>query len=258
MQSIVKSRRSAVQLMLDQLRSRELRLDQSDEHNQIAFEAAFAVWWKSVLRQAPPRVKARLASGLTHASLFFLRYVWWPAFRSFKGLIPEYEIVDYKDGYRYIDFVYFTNGLRIAFELDGRGPHRLHISAADFEDELMRQNYLVLDRWMVLRFPFLMLRDKPRQCQQLLLQMLGSAGSEHAAAFNALGTQEKRILSQFCRSVRPLRPAQIAVSLDLHRNTVLKYLAGLKEAGFIAAVDPAHKVIRKYQVVREKIPYPFL
>lgn len=255
MQNFAKRRLSAAKFMLDQLRSSELRPDLSDERNQLAFEAAFAAWWQEVYRKSSPRGRARLAGGLPHASLYFLRFVWWPAFRSFKGLIPEYEIVDYRDGYRYIDFVYLTNGLRIAIELDGRGPHRLQISAADFEDELMRQNYLVLDRWLVLRFPFLMLRDKPRQCQQLLQQMLGSAGGEHAAALSALSAQEKRILSHFCRSVTPLSPAQIAASLNIHRNTVLKHLAYLKEAGFVAPINPAHKVVRKYQVVREKIPY---
>lgn len=255
MQNIVKSRLSAVERMLVQLRSAELLPDESAGQNQLAFEAAFAAWWRQVLRKSSPRGRARLAGGLSHASLYFLRYVWWPAFRSLSGLIPEYEVVDYKDGYRYIDFVYLTNGLRIAIELDGRGPHRLHLSSAEFEDELMRQNYLVLDRWLVLRFPFLMLRDKPRQCQQLLLQMLGSAGGEHAAAFNALGAQEKRVLAHVCRSVKPISPAQIAVSLDMHRNTALKYLAHLKKAGFVAPINPAHKVIRKYQVVREKIPY---
>lgn len=249
------ARLNLVDQMAGQLRESADKHICDDAGSEFAFEAAFKAWWKQIFRRASPRLKSRLARGLTYASLYFLRFVWWPAFRSFKGLIPEYEIVDYRDGYRYIDFVYLTNGLRIAIELDGRGPHRLHISAADFEDELMRQNYLVLDRWLVLRFPFLMLRDKPRQCQQLLQQMLGSSGGEHAAALSALSAQEKRILSYFCRSVTPLSPSQIAASLNIHRNTVLKYLAHLKEAGFIAPVNPAHKVVRKYQVVREKNPY---
>lgn len=248
-------RLNLVDHMVGQLQEGADKYVYDDVESELAFEAAFKVWWRQIFRQASPRLKSRLAGGLTYASLYFLRFVWWPAFRSFKGLIPEYEIVDYRDGYRYIDFIYLTNGLRIAIELDGRGPHRLQISAADFEDELMRQNYLVLDRWLVLRFPFLMLRDKPRQCQQLLQQMLGSAGGEHAAALSTLSVQEKRILSHFCRSVTPLSPAQIAASLNIHRNTVLKYLAHLKGAGFIAPINPAHKVIRKYQVVREKIPY---
>lgn len=194
---------------------------------------------------------------MSHASLYFLRFIWWPAFHSFAGLVPEHETIDYKDGYRYIDFVYVTNGLRIAIELDGRGPHRLHISAADFEDELMRQNDLVLDRWLVMRFPFLMIRDKPRQCQQLLQQLLGTASADLAAEFDALCATEKRIIVHASRSTTPIAPSQLSVALGLHRNTILKYLTRLKNGGFISPLDQSHRVVRRYKLNREKIPYHF-
>ncbi|WP_217594739.1 DNA-binding response regulator [Cohnella sp. GbtcB17] len=258
MQNFAKRRLSAAKFMLDQLRSSELRPDLSDERNQLAFEAAFAAWWQEVYRKSSPRGRARLAGGLPHASLYFLRFVWWPAFRSFKGLIPEYEIVDYRDGYRYIDFVYLTNGLRISIELDGRGPHRLQISAADFEDELMRQNYLVLDRWLVLRFPFLMLRDKPRQCQQLLQQMLGSAGGEHPTPLNQLCATERRILACVSRFTGHFAPSQVASTVGISKNTTHKYLRSLVDKHFIAPVNAEHRKIRKYALNRDRIPFHFL
>ncbi|MFD2332684.1 DNA-binding response regulator [Cohnella sp. GCM10020058] len=208
--------------------------------------------------EASDRGRARLAGGLSHASLFFLRFVWWPAFRSLTGLIPEYELVDYKDGYRYIDFVYLTNGLRIAIELDGRGPHRLHLSAAEFEDELMRQNYLVLDRWLVLRFPFLMLRDKPRQCQQLLQQLLGSTGGHPIESLNQLCPTEQRILACISRMTGSFGPSQVAAATGMSKNTALKYLVLLVDKQIISPANPEHRKIRKYSLNRDRILFPFL
>lgn len=244
--------------MLQRLHSSVAIGELSDAQSHLAFEAAFAKWWKQVLRKASDRCRARLAGGLSHASLFFLRFVWWPAFRSLTGLIPEYEIVDYKDGYRYIDFVYLTNGLRIAIELDGRGPHRLHLSAAEFEDELMRQNYLVLDRWLVLRFPFLMLRDKPRQCQQLLQQLLGSAGGTHIESFNQLSPTEQRILACVSRITGFFGPSQVADAAGMSKNTALKYLRLLVDKQLLAPVNAAHRKIRRYTLNRDRIPFHFL
>ncbi|WP_258881404.1 hypothetical protein [Paenibacillus sp. sptzw28] len=42
-----------------------------------------------------------------------------------------------------------------------------------FADQLMRQNHLVIDGWLVLRFAYDDLAEKPRRCQQVLQQLLG-------------------------------------------------------------------------------------
>lgn len=243
--------------MLQPLRSIAIAGELADPQSQHAFEAAFAAWWRRVRRKASDRGRARLAGGLSHASLYFLRFVWWPAFRSLSGLIPEYEIVDYKDGYRYIDFVYLTNGLRIAIELDGRGPHRLHISSADFEDELMRQNYLMLDRWLLLRFPYLMLRDKPRQCQQLLQQLLGSAGGAHMETFNQLSPTEQRILACVSKITGFFGPSQVAAVIGISKNTAHKYIRLLAAKQFISPVNAEHQKVRRYTLNRDRIPFHF-
>ena len=49
-------------------------------------------------------------------------------------------------------------GLRIAIEIDGRAYHLL---AEDWEHDLDRQNMLVLDGWLVLRFTSKVICDRP-------------------------------------------------------------------------------------------------
>ncbi|MFC3799759.1 hypothetical protein [Cohnella sp. GCM10012308] len=109
---------------------------QGDPEANRQFEKAFASWWATTLRAAKGARLLRLKSGLTYASMYFLRFTWFPAFGSLKGLIPEYEVEDYKDGFRYIDFVYFTNAYRVAIEVDGRASHRMNATPAEYEDEL--------------------------------------------------------------------------------------------------------------------------
>lgn len=79
---------------------------QGDPEVNLQFERAFAPWWSATLRAAKGARLKRLKLGLTYASMYFLRFTWFVAFESLKGLEPEYEVRDYKDGFRYIDFVF--------------------------------------------------------------------------------------------------------------------------------------------------------
>jgi very-short-patch-repair endonuclease len=59
--------------------------------------------------------------------------------------------------------------LRLAIEIDGR----LHEEAEDlFESDRWRQNALVADGWVVLRFTWRMLREHPEAVVAAILQAL--------------------------------------------------------------------------------------
>ncbi|WP_252183434.1 hypothetical protein [Rossellomorea vietnamensis] len=75
-------------------------------------------------------------------------------FQHFRFLHPEYEINDFKDGKRYLDFAYIRPTMQICFEIDGYGPHLQKISRWQFSDSLERQNQLVIDGWTVIRFSY--------------------------------------------------------------------------------------------------------
>ena len=86
------------------------------------------------------------AERLCHKLLHSARIAWWQANL---GVTIE--------GRRYYIDVAFP-GLKLAVEIDGR----LHETDEDlFESDRWRQNALVLDGWMVLRFTWAMLRDHP-------------------------------------------------------------------------------------------------
>ncbi|WP_307203806.1 hypothetical protein [Paenibacillus harenae] len=63
--------------------------------------------------------RRRLASEHGYAEKLFLEKVWFPVFQHFNCLTPEYEVDDYIDGKRYLDFAYIRDTLRLAIEIDG-------------------------------------------------------------------------------------------------------------------------------------------
>lgn len=86
------------------------------------------------------------AERLCHQLLHGARIAWWKA---------NYKVVIEGQCY-YLDVAF--PGLRLVVEIDGR----LHETDEDlFESDRWRQNALVLDGWMVLRFTWAMLRDHP-------------------------------------------------------------------------------------------------
>lgn len=52
--------------------------------------------------------KRRLLKGHGFSEKMFLEKVWWPAVGHFRQLHPEYEVSDFRDGARYLDFAYFA------------------------------------------------------------------------------------------------------------------------------------------------------
>ncbi|WP_326075629.1 hypothetical protein [Paenibacillus alba] len=77
----------------------------------------------------------RLKEGHGHAEKTFLLHVWWPAFGNFKDLHPEYEVKDFRDGLRFLDFAYLRPPLKLAIEIDGYAAHSSQMSRTQFSDQ---------------------------------------------------------------------------------------------------------------------------
>lgn len=171
--------------------------------------------------------RQRLAKGLGHSERLFLEAVWWPAFGHFDGLYPEYEVQDFKDGMRFIDFAYVHPRFRVAIELDGYTTHAREISAMHFSDQLMRQNALVIDGWYVLRFPTHDLANNPRHCQQTIQQLFGRLFSTQNESFHELNSLDREILRIFSKWPDLMGPKRIAELLHVSSDTASRHLRNL-------------------------------
>lgn len=188
----------------------------------------------------------RLQEGHNQAEILFLKKVWWPIFFHLKYLHPEYEVDDFKDGKRYLDFAYIRPGIRICFEIDGYGPHLKNISRWQFSDNLERQNQLVIDGWTVIRFSYDQVKEKPRRCQQIVQQVIGQWLVDELDQ-TSLSIVEKEILRLAVRKGEAILPKEVEKYLKLSDKTVLKILSQLVDKKMLIPASGT-KRIRSYRL----------
>jgi hypothetical protein len=168
----------------------------------------------------------RLQEGHNQAEMLFLKQVWWPSFHHFRYLHPEYEVDDFKDGKRYLDFAYIRPAIQICLEIDGYGPHLKDISRWQFSGRLERQNQLVIDGWTVIRFSYDQVKENPRRCQQIVQQVIGRwLGDELDQT--SLSFLEKEVLRLAIRKGEAISPTEVEKYLKLSDKTVKKVLSQL-------------------------------
>ncbi|RDI40925.1 DNA-binding response regulator [Falsibacillus pallidus] len=204
------------------------------------FEEEYQTFLKAHLQSRSGERLRRLQEGHNHAEKVFLKQVWWPLFYQLKYLHPEYEIEDYKDGKRYLDFAYIRPSMRICFEIDGYGPHLKNISRWQFSDNLERQNQLVIDGWAVIRFSFDQVKEKPRRCQQVVQQLIGRWLGDDLDQ-TSLSFLEKEVLRLVIRKGEDISPTEVEKYLKLSDKTVKKVLSQLVEKKMLI---PASGTIR--------------
>lgn len=182
--------------------------------------------------------------------MLFLESVWWPAVRNFEYLAPEFEVDDFRDGKRFIDFAYLRHSYRIGFEIDGYGPHWRDANRWQFADHLMRQNHLVVDGWKIIRFSYDDLKEKPRHCQQLVHQFLGKWFSHPVISEGKrLSPHEKEIVRFALRKQQPLTLSNVSLHLSVCDKYARKLLRGLADSGIVQPVSGT-KRIHAYRLVQ--------
>jgi len=192
------------------------------------FDFAYEKWMKKQTDSSNGERKRRLSLATNHAEKMFIEKVWWPAFGHFAHLNAEYELRDFRDGWRFLDFAYLMAGYKICIEIDGYGSHWREVSRSQFADHLMRQNQLVIDGWCVLRFSYDDVKERPRTCQQTIQQLLGKLGALSTDRRQVELTLPERAILKLAQTLEePLTPKLVTDRLGLHRTTVLRHLKSL-------------------------------
>jgi hypothetical protein len=169
----------------------------------------------------------RLTEGHGYAEKLFLELVWWPAFREYDHLHPEYEVSDFRDGTRFIDFALLRPPVRLAIEIDGYGPHHLKLSRQQFSDQLIRQNHLIIDGWKVLRFSLDDVKERPRMCEQLVQQFMGRWLGGKMTNLQRLTLEEKEVMRLAIRLKRSIKTSDVCSLLEVEQQKARKLLSRL-------------------------------
>jgi hypothetical protein len=185
----------------------------------------------------------RLLEGHGHAEQLFMKQVWIPGIGDLHHLHPEYEIYDYRDGSRFLDFAFIKPPFRLCIEIDGYGPHWRDMDRRQFADHLTRQNHLVVDGWRVLRFAYDDVHDKPRKCQQIIQQLLGrQLGYVSNGSVPPLTIRQKELLRHAASRREPLTLIDAAHLLQTGKATARKELRELVEKRLLAPVGGQQRV----------------
>lgn len=178
-----------------------------------------------------------------------LEKIWWPAFRNFDNLHPEYEVDDFKDGHRYLDLAFISGNIMLDLEVDGYGTHQQKMSRSEFSDHLMRQNHLILDRWKVIRFSYDDLNERPRMCQQILQQFMGRwVNDKRNEEVSSLTAEERDILRLALRHRGIVYPLDVSKQLLISDKKARRLLHGLMDKSLLEPAGLGTRRINFYRL----------
>ncbi|WP_063847676.1 hypothetical protein [Bacillus sp. FJAT-28004] len=219
----------------------------------MSYQAVYERWFEAHLKEIKGESKRKMNEGHGHVEKLFLETIWYPAFNELDGLFPEYEISDFRDGTRFLDFAYLKAGLRLAIEIDGFRTHSSETSRWQFSDSLMRQNHLILDNWKILRFSYDHIKEKPRMCQQLLQQFMGRSLVGRNNDTSAETFLHKEVLRFATHLQHPIRPSDVIDLLKIKKRDAQKLLHNMVLKQILLPAGRGTKRICCYKVNQEKL-----
>ncbi|REE80172.1 hypothetical protein A8990_12121 [Paenibacillus taihuensis] len=161
-----------------------------------------------------------MLKGLCRGTIDFLRYIWFPAIGNLEHLLPEYEVRDFNNGYRYLDLAYLPGNAKGCIEIQDYRSHARDIEVSRFKDLCMKQSLIVLDDWQFLPVAYLSIRDDPGMCKQLVLSFVGKFLSRSAS--KGLIWAEVEIIRYAHRQLRPFTPTEIVSHMQLSDGLLKK------------------------------------
>ncbi|MUT65091.1 endonuclease domain-containing protein [Paenibacillus sp. NEAU-GSW1] len=223
------------------------------------YASMYEIWLKQHVAERAGESKRRLANGLGHGEQRFIEAVWIPAFGHLRGLHPEYEVADFKDGTRFIDFAYLEGSLRLAIEIDGFSTHASNINRWQFSDSRMRQNHLVLDGWTVMRFSYDDVNEKPKTCIQQLQQLIGiwrmDKDQEECAIVDYL--LECEVIRLALHIGKPIKPILVQQHLQISKHRTKLVLSRLVASEKLLQTGKGTQRKRVFVVNRSKLAQHF-
>jgi hypothetical protein len=220
------------------------------------FEEAHKLWLDGHLGRRTGERKRRLKMGHAHGEQEMLRRIWWPIFHHFDFLHPEYEVVDFHEGKRFIDLAYIRPPFRIAFEVVGYGPHQRDISRRDFCDQWVRHSHLMNDGWFVIYIGYDDLKDRPRLWQQMVLQLVGKFFGSSNGMEEDLTGEERDVIRLAIRLGRPIKLTDIYTSLGCAYRKAKRLIQGLEEKRWLKPHNKTSERIHAWELVVENKRLP--
>ncbi|WP_240689487.1 winged helix-turn-helix transcriptional regulator [Ammoniphilus sp. YIM 78166] len=112
----------------------------------------------------------------------------------------------------------------------------------------------MIDGWVVLRFSYDHIEDKPRRCQQSIQQLMGKIfGDEHSLI--PLTAQEKEVIRFAMKKGDWITQGEIRDLLKLTYKPVKKILSELEQKGLIHSASQKQRI--HFYRLDERVRSPF-
>lgn len=207
------------------------------------FEEQYEAWLARQQSNLSGEALRRLNEGHAHNEKLFAKEVWYPALGNFEHLYAEHEVRSYKFGYFYLDFAYIRPPFFIDWEVDDFSSHAKNVTRRSHDYNCDRHNQLVLDGWNVFRISLDAIRERPRQCQQLVLQVMGKLyGCATVKDQPALSLKQREIMRLAFRLQRPFTPTEVCICLGIKEQHARALLHELVTIGQLAAASGSFRI----------------
>jgi hypothetical protein len=186
-------------------------------------------WLKGHLSKRNGMRLDALKRGHGFGNQLFLEKIWWILFGHFKGLHPEYEVLDWRGFPFYADFMWSISSIRIVFEIQDFGSHVQNLDRKGHRRELNRGLFLQSLQYIIVYISLDELKENPglvlSMTRTILSPYLGVT-DDNVSIYSKL---EKDLMRLAIRNHRILRPIDAARGLELHVKTIIKYMMLLVE-----------------------------
>lgn len=200
------------------------------------FEDKHEMFIQSHLARRSGERKGRLKRGHGHREKLFLKNVWWPLYRNFDHLHPEYEITDWRGRPYFGDFAFLPGQLKLMIEIKGYGPHVRDMDRKKYCNELNRELYLQTLGYRIASFAYDDVDNRPDLCMNIL-DFLLRRYLVSDQPIQRWQVAESEVIRLALGSPGPIRPKQVAHHLQISNRTAGKYLQSLCSKGVLRPVS---------------------
>ncbi|WP_256759977.1 DNA-binding response regulator [Cohnella sp. WQ 127256] len=211
------------------------------------FEDKYEMWMHKQRKLRQGESLRKLNEDHGHNGKLFIQEIGWPAVGNLDCLQAEYEIPNTRNSSYYLDFAYIRAPYLINWEVDDFSSHAKNITRRGFDYDRDRQNQLVHDEWRVYRFTLDAIKERPLQCRQFILQILGKLYGGILQDTQPLTLKQREIMRLAIRLQRPFTPLDVCVQLGIQGQHARKLLHELVGMQFLAAESGSIR-IRKFSL----------
>ncbi|QJD84780.1 DNA-binding response regulator [Cohnella herbarum] len=195
------------------------------------FEVQYEQWLANQRKSRKGEPLRKLTEDHGQSEKLFAQELWWPLFGNFDFLHAEFEVPHSRNSSYYLDYAYIRTPHLINWEIDDFSSHAKNITRRGFDYEKDRQNQLMLDGWQIYRFSLDAIKERPLQCRQLILQVLGKLYGGVYTETPELSVKQREIMRLAVRSQQPLNPTEVSLRLrisDRHARDLLHELVRME------------------------------